>query len=57
VGIVGGAADVETLATGVRVITSIYTVVGALAQLGIPVELTAPTFLVMLAWAGERVAK
>ena len=56
-GIVGGAADVETLATGVSVITSIYTVVGALAQLGIPVELTAPTFLVMLAWAGERVAK
>ena len=46
--------DVETLATGTRVITSIYTVGGAPTQLGIALERTVPTFQIVLAGAGKE---
>ena len=46
--------DVETLAPGTRVITSIYTVGGAPTQLGIALERTVPTFQIVLAGAGKK---
>ena len=49
--------DAETLATGARDITSIYTVGGPPPQLGMALERMVPTFQIVLAGAGERVAK
>ncbi len=67
-GIIRGATGIEILATGARVAIIVYAVFVALTQLGIAVELTAPTFLIVLAgvvvaaaiafgWGGREVAQ
>ncbi len=67
-GIIRGATGVEILATGARVAIIVYAVFVALTQLGIAVELTAPTFLIVLAgvvvaaaiafgWGGREIAR
>ena len=67
-GIIRGATGVEMLATGARVAIIVYAVFVALTQLGIAVELTAPTFLIVLAgvvvaaaiafgWGGREIAR
>ena len=67
-GIIRGATGVEMLATAARVAIIVYAVFVALTQLGIAVELTAPTFLIVLAgvvvaaaiafgWGGREIAR
>src|SRR3712207_5656701 len=47
-GLVRGATGVDILATAARVVIIVYAVFAALTQLGIAVQLTAPTFLIVL---------
>jgi len=47
-GLVRGATGVDILATIARVAIIVYAVFAALTQLGIAVQLTAPTFLIVL---------
>jgi small-conductance mechanosensitive channel len=47
-GLVRGATGVDILATITRVAIIVYAVFAALTQLGIAVQLTAPTFLIVL---------
>src|SRR5215212_670213 len=47
-GLVRGATGVDVLATIARVAIIVYAVFAALTQLGIAVQLTAPTFLIVL---------
>jgi len=67
-GIVRGATDSDILASIARYAIIVYAVFAALTELGIAVELTAPTFLIVLGavalaaaiafgWGGRDVAK
>jgi hypothetical protein len=67
-GIIRGATGSDVLATVARVAIIVYAVFAALTQLGIAVQLTAPTFLIILGavalaaaiafgWGGREVAK
>jgi small-conductance mechanosensitive channel len=67
-GIVRGATDSDILASIVRYAIIVYAVFAALTELGIAVQLTAPTFLIVLGavalaaaiafgWGGRDVAK
>src|SRR5215218_4922948 len=47
-GLIRGATGVDFLATAARVVIIVYAVFAALTQLGIAVQLTAPTFLIVL---------
>lgn len=47
-GLIRGATGVDILATVARVAIIVYAVFAALTQLGIAVQLTAPTFLIVL---------
>jgi sporulation protein YlmC with PRC-barrel domain len=47
-GLVRGATGVDILATAARAVIIVYAVFAALTQLGIAVQLTAPTFLIIL---------
>ncbi len=64
----GGATDSEILANIARYAIIVYAVFAALTELGIAVQLTAPTFLIVLGavalaaaiafgWGGRDVAK
>ena len=67
-GIVRGATGVDILGTAAQVAIIVYAVFAALTQLGIAVQLTAPTFLIVLGaiamaaaiafgWGGRHVAQ
>ena len=67
-GIVRGATDSDILANLARYVIIVYAVFAALTELGIAVQLTAPTFLIVLGavalaaaiafgWGGRDVAK
>jgi len=47
-GLVRGATGIDILGTAAQVAIIVYAVFAALTQLGIAVELTAPTFLIVL---------
>jgi len=55
-GLVRGATGVDILATASRVIIVVYAIFAALTQLGIAVQLTAPTFLIILGAVALAVA-
>jgi hypothetical protein len=55
-GLIRGATGVDILATAARVVIIVYAVFAALTQLGIAVQLTAPTFLIILGAVGLAAA-